>query len=448
MHKKTHRHFVAIPTALAALAAVAALNAHLSVNAELFSHGTDIEVSSHDKALPFEAGASTQGVLQPQSVVHIAKKGDEVELVSGEAVIRSSGQLTVHLGSLTVRSVANAVAVLRDASSATVVPLVAPVLVRRGDLSAMIAPGQQLIVTGDGTSLTPVSFDWFSVRFGVARGLIAKADPSSFLSEISAGTISGDDLMGLFEAASSLDTSGELSRMITARLLTEGATLSPEAAQALVSSDRLDSDLQHDMVEALPAAVRTLRKPVADAVMQAWTEAAVRTTISETGAMLRLVHGNARLPSDMENGGYPKQARLWRESLLRVTDVLRTVLLPEEAVLLDRDIAILTHGPEDQTESIETVPQIPESERKSADELVLLTRRALLDHGVLMGSATELTPDTDRQVVDVAGVLIAEGTQDVPYEFSYDPTRERVSGIKRDGKSLPNAVPAATFFGQ
>ncbi len=448
MHKKTHRHFVAIPTALLALAAVAVFNAHLSVNAELFSHGTDIEVSSHEKALPFEAGVSTKGVLKPTSVVRVAKKGDEVELVSGEAVIRSSGQLTVHLGSLSVRSVTNAVAVLRDDSSATVVPLLAPVLVRRGDLSRMIAPGQQLIVTGERSSLTPVSSDWFADRFGIARGLGAKADPSSFLSEISEGTISADDLTALFEAALSFDASGELSRMITARLLTEGATLSPEAAQALVSDDRLDADLQHDMVEALPSAARTLRKPVADAVMQAWTEAAVRRTISETGAMLALVHGSARLPSDMENGGYPKQARLWRESLLRVTDVLRTVLSPEQASLLERDVAVLNHGPEEHVQKIESVPQIPESEKRSADELVLLTRRALVDHGVLMGSATELIPDADRQVVDVAGVLIAEGAQDVPYEFSYDPIRERVSGIKRDGKSLPNAVPAATFFGQ
>jgi len=458
MNTKKHRHFVALPLAVFLMLAVAGMESVLQVGAEGFAGASVVRFQAETNPIDFQTGWILSGTLDTGSDLSADKTGEHPELHRGHAVLRSTGFTELHVGIVRVSAFAASYTALHDESSTTIAPITAPVIVSYGTDTKVLVPGMQLTVMADRkVTLASVPSDWYAQQMQTVKLLMESVIPVDAVDRedrqadlarmLSHGRITADSYTEAETRTFELDSSGTALRLLLLRLLQEDARTDTEASSLIASAVSNDRFLATELITALPFQIGTLQKPVAEAHIRMWEKSTVSLGLTDSASAISVLRTYADFPEKLTRVGYPEQSMLWQHSLAYVGTILRTTLSGEALKDMDATLAIINRGDirEEPTLPKTPAPYVPAT-HWSESELTTIVHHVLTAKGVLMAVTTELVPDTPTQTVRVSGVFVAEQGSDVPYVFTFDVARSLITDIKRNGKTLPNAVPVDVFF--
>lgn len=418
-----HRHFIAAPVAMAFMAVVVGASAFLQ-SSVLGAGVLHVRLSAESEPQQFAIGTAVSGLLQEHSSLLADDHGASVRLVKGQALLRTMSNLTIDLHqAVTVRALVAALYVAADQESFTVAALDAPVMVDDASGTRMVPPGRQWTFRAGKGFIAPLPADWYRERM---------ADLAS-LPKTEASIVNDDPVFADLALLNNILSS---SRMDDAE------------AENLAQQIATNSVLRKEIAALLPA-VAERGTPLKQVFIGAWPDKIVSLGLSDEPLARSLLDDASVLPERMEARGYPLQSQYWCDAVLRASAVLQSVV-PADKRAAYRDIIarassareLLAAAPAEQA----SVAQA-QSTHWFADELSAIARSALVSNGALISSTTTFTADVSTQTIRVDGVFIAEDNRDVPYTFTFDPGRQLILDIVRDGKRQPNAVPVAIFFG-
>lgn len=435
MHTNTtrrHRHFVAVPLTAFAILALAGVSAFLPVRAEEETGKLSVHLHA-EKDQPFRIDTSVVGTLYAGSLLRADRTGTRMSLLQGQMLVRQQGHMTVDVGEMHVYALDASFFIVKDSRS-TIAALDEPLLVVFHDETKIVFKGQQLLLMEDGsTSIASLPAEWQVERMHELQAM----HPDEAHAQTS------DLYIQRFRAS----TSAFEKRLILLHLISLGKKVDEEVIPDMVRTLQDDEVLRDLFPSMLPSLAVTSQKSLHPEIVSAWADDVIEWGLRDgTGAAL-LLHQVASVPSFVEEAGYPIQASLWRDAMRHAVRILQPTVSPENSELLSKARDVFS------AEEITVMPiRVPEEEEPkpettwSADELSLLTRQALVSYGALIATSTAFVPDVQKQVVHVQGIYVAEQGKDVPYSFTYDPVKEELRSINRDGTRLPNVVPLAVFF--
>lgn len=444
MSSHKHCHFLAVPLAALVLLTIAGLHHILPVSAGMYTPRFDgVTFVAEDNVREIRVG-SVAARIQPGGVV-LASKNGSLFIDNGHTLLRTDDTVTLDAGFGVTASFADgSMTVVRDDASVTVAAITSPVALHHAEEFVLLSPGEQYIVREEryGEKMT-LPAQWFSAEKANASSLAKPETSGSVGSSLAAGLLSFDEVQALLPADL------QKRRAVLARLALEGARMDSDAGILLQTEITTDAALASALGMSLPAMVLATATTVPDEVMNVWAEWMLRHGVSDTSAGLDTLTVASKLPAFMEERGFPKQSRLWKQALDHATTTLLATV-PEELRPRVQDIRdTLTRG------ALKTNVAVQEPIRSAApmtnwspEELTMLARNMILTHGTLLTMNTEFIPDTALQTVRITGIFVSENDIDVPYAFSYDVTRDVLTEIIRDGRTLPNAVPPEIFFGE
>lgn len=448
MNTKKHRHFIAIPALSLALLLTAGASAAMPLRAETGLQS--IRFAAEDTELPFQIDGIVAGVLQPGAAITASRDAKHLELVRGEALMYSVGLTNLSIGTATVHLVGGSLFVLRDSAQTTVAAVGTPVLVSSANELWVAVPGQQLAIQKTGKmGRSTVPPEWYASEASNARDII-KAMPKTTevpaLAAMLQGKITAEKLVSI-RAAELADPGSHIGKLALLSLLQADGRMDDAQAESVALYLKEDASLVREAAFAMPVLAHTILQPIPAPLLALWPEAIVEASLAgEQTEALESVHSAAGLPHLLDAAGFPKQAILWRTAVTRAIELLRTVVPPDQVTKLAEDSGRVTRGtlPEvTEAAAIEvTIPLTTWSE----EELISMTRQTLVAHGAMIATSSVFTADASTQLVHVTNIFVAEGSKDVAYEFNYDPARDELSSIVRDGKKLPNTVSAKIFF--
>lgn len=461
MHTKTHRHFVAVPLTIVLMIVIAGTHTLIPAGAAELTRASDVRFAADSVSMDFDVGWMIAGTLEPSSVLRANNSGEALELVTGQALIRSIGFTELAVDSVKVHALAASYVALRDRTSVTVAALSSFVIVTTQHETVILAPGMQMTFQeGKDVQTAPVPEHWYAEKLQAAQLLResiipdgsrdhpAHRDLQAVLAQtLRDGRIISDVFASAHSAAEDVDGAGMAQRLLLLRLLQEGTRTDTDASLALAEQIAADRFLSIELVSLLPHTVKILMRPVADEHIRFWEKSALSRGLEDREAVLALLHQNVLLPQQLLRAGYPQQSALWQRALSSVGTTLRTTLSAQEVQSLDKDLAVINRS-DVATESDNTAvtPVYIPATHWSEAELLQIVREQLFTGRVLTAVTTQLAPDTPTQTVRVTGVFMAEQGTDVPYDFTFDVARQTISAIVRDGKNLPNSVPVEQFF--
>lgn len=443
MSSHKHCHFLAAPLAALVLLTVAGLHHVLPVSAGMHTPRFDgVAFVAGDDVREARVG-SVAVRIQPGGTVRASKNGS-LFIDSGHTLLRTDDTVTLDAGFGVTASFADgSMTVVHGDASVTVAAITTPVVLHRDEEFVLLSPGEQYIVReGRHGEKRTLPTQWFSAEKSDASSL-AKPETSG-----SVGSALATGLLGFDEVQALLPSDAQKRRAVLARLALEGARMDPDAGMFLQTEITADAPLGSALGMSLPSMVLTTAKTVPDEVMDAWAEWMLRHAVSDTAAGLDTLIVASKLPDFMEDRGFPKQSRLWKQSLDHATATLLAIA-PEDLRSRVQDIrdGVTAGVAKTDTAEQELLRSAAPVTNWSSEELTMLARNMILTHGALLTMNTEIIPDTALQIVRITGIFISENGSDVPYAFSYDVARNVLTRIVRDGRTMPNTVPPEIFFG-
>lgn len=398
-HSPRHRHFVAIPLAMALCGVITAFSSVTSAS-----------------LLP-AAGASGE---QDQ---HVA---------IGTSALHANGLLTSDIGfGAKVSLLRGSAMLIRDAVSSTIVPLDVPLLVFVHDQRYVVVPGFQLRMLQDGSvHRYSVPQEWLREQ---TPSVSTDASSDAF-SRILGGneSITEVALQEVFTIADAMQPS--VSSLFALRLARETGRMN-DAASALALS-RLVSDvaLCKELVTAIPALAGATLRPLPTGFVDLWSRCALPEASRDAASVSSLLHSYSTLPSRLEAAGYPKQAILWTDAFRAMSTVLASLLPTDET-----QTAISSSASASAAPSLQKVV-LPSDAIDSA-------KAFLLSRGLLFTAATVLRIDDDvLGCVRVEHVFLPNERQSAEYSFSLCTDDRMIRRIRLGDKPLPNDVPFSVFF--
>ncbi len=458
MHKKTHRHFVAFPiVVLLMLAVVGVQNMKPVVTADLTRTRT-VRLHADVEPKDFTSGWLLSGVLDSHSVLVTDVRGEHMELLRGQALIRSTGLTTLLARETTIHALVSSYVVIVEHETITVVPLTAPLLLTHDETISVVVPGMQVMIDTVGQlKEATVPSEWYAQYVQASQRLMdvsitdssdARSQKQAHLARIiMRDRITTETFADALGIANDLDPSGVAVQLLLVRLLQEHSRTDADVSAVLSTKISEDHFLASSLVSRLPVLVRTLMKPVAEPHIRLWEKSAVSRGLVDFASILSVLHDTAGFPAQLSFSGYPQQSLLWQHALSSVATTLRSTVSGQPLLDLQSALAVIARGELPQ-KPVDTVVETSQesSTHWSAEQLVAQAKNLLLLHGVLMTVTSQVLPDIHTQSVRVTGIYLAEQGRDVPYEFTIDMSRNILSHIVRDAIQLPNSVPVDVFF--
>ncbi len=481
MHKQKHRHLVALPIAVLAILAVGVCSNLLPVQAETDGARMTVHLRASERDEVFSIGSAVAGLLRTSSELLADDAGTRLSLRRGQVLLQTAEPLTLEAGdSLRVAIAYGAFVAVRDADSVTIAALDTPLLIEYAGTKSVLEPGRQVrVVPGLPEQRTAIGGDWYTAQWSDLallpsvritpienqefRTAIATR-PSECVTIADAGHIARGDLRSglaillterridtdvyhcIRSLARSLDGSDTMIPLALLLLATEGGKTDPSAATLITEDFTHDPFLKAVFPVTLPVLAVTRQRPVQAPLIHAFGSTVIQTGLASPANAISLIANASHLPRTLASAGLPIQSDAWKSSLIRAIVVLKTTVPEADRSELDAAFADILRKPVIAAAAPAPVQETPTT-HWTDDELTAITHDILVTHGALLATTTTLTPDAEKQTVLVEGVFIAEDSGNVPYVFTYDPGKERVTNIIRDGRRLPNTVPVQTFFG-
>ncbi len=483
MNKQKHRHLVAAPIAILAILAVATVSNFMPVLAGSVSGRMTVHLSASSDDEAFHIGGGVAGILREGSDLLADDFGTGLSLRKGQVLLRAPEILTLTLSdTMAVTVIHGSFVAVRDGETVTLAALDMPLLLANGDALTVLPPGRQLTMTpGAPDQNTSIGGDWYAsqlsdlstlesprprniddVRLADAlethdltscvsiatEGHLARPDLQTALAALlTAGKIDRDTYACIRELAHALDSSGALGKLVLLTLATEAVRTDTATSDMIAADFRADPFLKSAFPEILPVLAMTRQRPVQPSLINAFANTVIEAGLADPARALTIIRRASGVPRTLAAAGLPLQSQAWKSAIARAIVVLKTTVPEADRALLDVAFAEVVSMPEEvKPKAAAPAPEAP-STQWSEDELIAITHDVLASHGALFAVTTVLTPDAKAQTVLVEGIFVAEGGANVPYAFTYDPAKERVMKIIRDGHRLPNAVPVQTFFG-
>lgn len=481
MNKQKHRHLVALPIAVLAILTVGVCSHLLPVQAEADGTRLTVHLRASDRDEVFSIGSAVAGMLRSSSELLADDAGSRLSLKRGQVLLQTAEPLTLEAGD-TMRVIVayGAFVAVRDADAVTIAALDTPVLIEQGGVKSVLEPGRQVrVASGLPEQRTAIGSDWFTAQWSdltllpsvritpiqdqdlraaidarpsactaiADAGHIARSDLRSALATLLSGRRIDTDVYHCIRSLTrALDGSDTMTSLALLLLATEGGR-TDTAASSLISEDFIrDPFLKTVFPVTIPVLAVTSQRPVQAPLIHAFGSTVIQIGLASPAQAIRLITNAAHLPRTLATAGLPMQSDAWKSSLVRAVVVLKTTVPDADRSALDAAFSDILRKPVIAAAAPVVVKEVP-STHWTEDELTAITRDILVTHGALLATTTTLTPDAETQTVLVEGVFIAEDSGNVPYVFTYNPGKERVTKIIRDGRRLPNAVPVQTFFG-
>ncbi len=497
-HNTHHRHFIAAPLVALLLLVVGTLDRSLPVRASSESGLIERMLSATDTPNQFSTPAGVTGLLAPHSRVALLEGGQMFRLEKGSLILRGAGIALVDIG-FGVRAgvMDGSMLTLHDDVSASVVALKEPVALSEKDAIHILPVGYQYRIDRTGIAKqTRVPDSWLE---GQIAGISAL--PQTDVPPISASRSNGEMLQSLLDTLITsdaplspamqsqlrdVDPLSRLSLLMTMlnvssdqpidRVRLSGVlSVAESASDPLVpllallhlsfQSDQLDpmasallarrfiasfSDERTECITAIPRIASTSLKPLPKELLDAWVQITLRSASKDASRTVSLLQGLlGSLPERYEAAGFPKQALLWRQSMVQIANPIALLLTGPERETFLGEIASAVRNQftiDDSAVSVSSSAPSVAVKTYSSDELRILTREVLELHHVLFTATTQIIPDASSECAAVTSVFLSEYEQDTPYTFSFCPGDWTIRSIVRSGIPLPNSLPVDQFL--
>jgi len=466
MIKKTHRHFVAVPIALVMMLAFVSVTMLVPVRAELVAAQKSVHVSATLDDEEFYLGQNIAGMLKAGTKLSADPIGTRLSLNSGQALLRTSGFMKLDIDTVQVSALHGSFVAAKDAQTIMIAALDAPVILVSDEFSLVLAPRMQVLLKKDVSyTLSSIGREWYSTQMqslsslrpaskqSIEQNMIddACAQEQNFSSDdagfivtlLGHGRITTDVYSCILRFSDTMDDAQSIRRLVVLVLATEGARIDDEAAVLILDAFEHDSVLRSSLPQVLPALVIQKRSATTPPqLIDLFSTGIIEKGLLDPVDAIALLENAISVPDTLRRSGLPLQADLWQAAITKVVTVLKSVVSDDQRVELDQ----LIHQTSSSSSTTFDQDVIRPQTNWTDEELILMTRNTLLDHGALFSSTTLLTADTEHQTVRIEGIFILKDNKNVRYDCTYDPTREVFTNIIREGTRLPNDVPVTIFF--
>mgnify|MGYP003344697231 CR=1 FL=1 len=397
--RRRHRHTVALP--LFMMVAVA----FLSLDTALYSPLEQAEPLVHAAALPPD-------LLIRSSTGTLVKTGADgvAFLVQGEAFFRAREKRTIRLSCGTVQLLSSAAYIQSvDEETCTVAPLDGIALFHgTGSTYLAVLPNTQVMTAPHKRpALGGVSSSWMQEQHRILGPaaphdqLIDASDEQSLRSDEDSFIHAYIQLLG--------PRTDDHSRADGLRTLLRDSVYAP----SFLSSFPLLS--KHETMTLSQTEVRT------------WTDAVLVQGMRDRTIADRSINGARDAARSLSDDEFPRSSQHWSEAAATLSTVFpgpsrSSSQLAEEALITSTQ------------------------QRWSPKDLQAAAEAMLRRTGFLVPMNATIQPDVTRSTVTIDGVFFAEHGQDVPYAFTYDPEKDLLQSIVRDGQAWPNALTVTQFL--
>lgn len=467
-HTQKHRHYVVFPMvvmALCSLVGVQTLFPLRGLYASSVSFDTMIPLKADEESLP----SGTHVSLDKETMIATSIDGTRLQLQSGGALLDVLGYAELLVGCVRIEALHSVFYTSTSSDTLTIASVEGPLLVRLcSGASRLLSDQRQFVISSDG-STTQYSVDqsWRRSQLAKVEPLESamsihsdtsvafpqsKADRSLLLAKFFAQSGSSDpeQFSVALKQIDTLDTDGFLRVLFGLMLMRSSSSSDADDSTILRALDSAPA-LRSDAVEAILRSLVISPLPLSKGVHNFWQKNAQTVAVAQPEFMLALLKDASVLPTLLDEQQLPKQALLWRQAFSSILQTLEA-LLPSsfhaEVMQVQSLMMVADVQPEPPQNFDASRRDVVKPLPVDVQDLTQRTKDMLFRFGALFTAHTTFTVDpTDPFSIRVTGILIAEQGKDVPYEFSYTPTKNLLHSFVRDAVRLPNALTPEQFFG-